>query len=179
MTDLVHVPAPEQPHGDAGSEHGAEGGPQESGPRGKDWRLLRRLLIADLLLERVPERVMAKRLGCSKSTVHREIERIRSEWRQRSAETFDAHVAESVAVLDRLRSVALTHALAPDVSKPEWSAEARAIEDRRSRLLGLDAPAKAELSVTVEDLDAKKRRAAELLDAVDELERRRQSHGAA
>lgn len=151
----------------------AEDGPGGGGPRGKDWRLLRRAMIADMLLRRVPERAMARQFGCSKSTVHRECEKIRREWRERHAEKFDAHVAESLAVLDRTRATALSIMQREDVVIParlDALGKVLASEDRRARLLGLDKPTRIEATVHV-DVEAKKERAKGL---IDEVERKRQ-----
>lgn len=171
-TDLVPYTPSEQSQGARDDEPDEESGPRDDGPRGKDWKLLRRTMIADMLLRRVPERAMAAQLGCSKTTVHRECEKIRGEWRDRRAEAFDAHVSESVAVLDRARGVALSIMAREDVVIParlEALAKVLSCEDRRARLLGLDKP--AQLEVILPDLDAEKARGRRM---VDELERKRQ-----
>lgn len=173
-TDLVHVPGLGHSQGARDDETTDDGEPRDDGPHGKDWRLLRRTMIADMLLRRIPERAMAAQLGCSKSTVHRECEKIRREWRDRHAEKFDAHVAESLAVLDRTRATALAIMQRDDVVIParlDALGKVLASEDRRARLLGLDKPQRIEATIHL-DLEAERARG---LAMVDEVKRRREA----
>jgi hypothetical protein len=118
---------------------------------------------------------MAMQLGCSKTTVHRECEKIRKDWRDRHAQKFDTHVAESLAVLDKARATALSIMERSDVVIParlDALGKVLSCEDRRARLLGLDKPVKIDATVRV-DVAAEKARGMELLDEVERQRQRR------
>lgn len=174
--DLVHWLA-------TGDEQGARG---EEPPRAewtdagerkrreKEERDLRRLRIAEMLLAHVPYRTIGAQLGISKSMVAKEVALIRAEWRERAARAYQTHVDEELGKIEALERYVLAKAMHGGLDEgADLAAVDRAIAlmDRRARLLGLDKPQKVE--VAVEDLEAKRQRARELLDQVDELAARR------
>lgn len=137
-------------------------------PAVKAEREQRREQVAVLVLSRVPYRQIAERVGCSYSTVRADIEVVKRGWRDRYAESYEAHVAEQTATLDALRRAWLPRALGgtPDVKAAEVVLR---IEERRARLFGTDKPARVEHSGQIEVLDEL---VAEGEDAIAEIERR-------
>lgn len=175
VSEIVPYPIVDQSQGAGGGDQPDGGGPEDSGRRkAKEERDLRRLLIAEMLLAHMPYRTIAEHVGISKSQVEREVRKIRSGWRERTAHSYESHVDEEVAKIDALERAVLPYALATGAG---FSLDAvdRALRlmDRRARLLGLDQPTKATLTVELPDLEAKKQRGRELLD---EVARKRAQH---
>lgn len=173
MTDPVHVPGLGQSHGARDDEAAGKGGPREGGHTKAD-RELRRLFIAEMLLAHIPYRTIARNLTeqgwpTSKSTVAKEVAKIRTEWRERHQQAFDAHVEEQLGEIEALERAVLPVALHGGMRKTvSLGAVDRALMlmDRKARLLGLDQPAKIEATVVHRDLDAEKARGLELVDEV-------------
>lgn len=146
----------------------------------KDRRALRRRLVAQMLLQGVPRRTMAQVFGVGVGTIQRDVDAVREDWRARSAEDYDRHVAESMARIDQVAQTAMTLMHDTEKSVAARIEAARLVlsaEDRRARLKGLDKPQKLEVSGQI-DIAARKARAAELLEAVehdDELSKRREA----
>ena len=110
----------------------------------------RRMRVSAMLLARVQQREMARRESVSLGTITNDIAVIRRNWRDRMAESYNAHVAEEVAKLDWLERGLMAHALKGD----DYDAIDRLIKimDRRARLLGLDAPTRTRVEVITEDV---------------------------
>lgn len=172
-TELVPYPEPMQSD-DARGESAETEGDQKTEDRwpGPEGKLARRQWVAALLLRGKSQREMAALLGVGKTTVQKDVTWNRARWRERAAESFDAHVAETLTVLDRIRTFDISV-----MEDPEKSMSARqaardglhANHDRRVRLLGLDAPQRSEIKLDVTDVDAIRQRGAELLDNVRHL----------
>lgn len=108
-------------------------------------------------------RAIAKEHGVSIGTISHDVEVIREQWRDRAAASYDAHVTEALARLDVVVEELIRAIRDGDMSVVPALVR---LEDRRARLLGLDKPAQFEISgtVQVEDLEAKKARAAAMLE---------------
>jgi len=151
----------------------------------KDRIALRRRAVADMLFQGTPQRVMADALHVGTGTIHRDIIWIRGQWRERTTETFEAHVDRQLAILDRTRQVAATIALDP-AQKPDVRLAAldkmHASHDRTARLLGLDKPVKIEARVEHVEIEAQRARGRELIEQVaqqrDEVADQRAKHTA-
>lgn len=104
----------------------------------------RRAVVAQLVLGHFSVRAIAADIGVSKSQIQRDIEALRLEWQESRRAAVDAQVAE-----DLQRLTALERTLWPGALRGDLAAMDRLlrIQERRSRLLGLDAPAKVELDV--------------------------------
>jgi hypothetical protein len=137
----------------------------------QDRLLARRRVIAALLLKGHTYRDIGAIVGLGKSQVGREVAKIREEWRDRTAVDYQARVDEEDAKLDLVEPIFLAAAAEGSAKGAEILLK---IMDRRAKLLGLDKPAK--LEVTHPDESAQRQRAQELLGRVDELAQRRTAH---
>lgn len=128
----------------------------------------RRERVTVMLLSKVSQREMARREEVSLGTIWKDIKAIKETWRQRMAENYDAHVAEETAKLDWLERGLMAKALTGNKDAVETLLK---IMDRRAKLLGLDAPARARIEVVTEDLiDAEIRRLRDQLGDAIEVE---------
>jgi biotin operon repressor len=123
----------------------------------------RRLEVSTLLLDRTPIGRIAVVLGVSRQTVSADVKVIRGEWGKDRREAYAQYAAEDLA-----RLAALEKALWRAAMQGQCQAVDRclAILAQRSRLLGLDAPARSTVTVLTEDVvDAEiKRLEAELAE---------------
>lgn len=173
--ELVTSGYSEQSQG-ARDEHTDDHGDRQEGDRwaGKDGKLYRRKLVATLTLRGFTQRDIAQQLGVSKTTIVKDQAWNRQQWRERAAEAFEAHVAESLHVLDRIRAIGLTIAEDPTASA---SARMDALvllhqnHDRRARLQGLNAPEKLDIGVTV-SIEEERERGLRLVKAAQEARER-------
>jgi len=128
----------------------------------RDAIAARRTQVATLRLAHLDQREIAARLDVSVGTVNSDLQAIRKEWAERRDTSYDDWLAEELAKLDRLERSLLPLALqgaAPVADR------ILAIMDRRARMMGLDKPAKAEVTVNARsELDAE---IADLLDKLD------------
>lgn len=143
-TDLVHVPrAYEDPERREPNDAPAR-------TRMATRRVViaqRREKVADLIRAHVSYREIARVLGVGLGTVGDDVKAIKAMYAARSAEAYEARVAEEDAKLDFLERIHF-----PAVAKGEkWASEFYLrIMDRRSKLHGLDQPARVSAKVTVE-----------------------------
>ena len=126
--------------------------------------------IANLVLHGWSQRRVAAEIGVSQKTVQNDLKKIRKIWRQEIAKSYDDHVAQHTA---RYRQ--LSEALQPGIDKHDWKSIDTAIrlEDRVSRLLGLDMPQQMEVHISVEAIDKEiNRLEAKIIDAevIEEVE---------
>ena len=111
----------------------------------------RRNKVATLLLGHTPTVVMAQILGADRGTIADDVKAIRLEWKQERAEAFDRYSAEELAKLEALERVVWPKAMEGN----NWSIDRiLAIMERRSRLIGLDAPIQVKQDVTMYDGDS-------------------------
>jgi hypothetical protein len=177
MSQLVPCPPdPSDQHEHDGEDEARRGRASEDRRR-KEERDLRRLIIAEMLLAHIPYRTIASQLGLSKTQIHREVTKIRAQWRDRASVAYQSHVAEELGKLDALERAVLGKAFHGDEGLADLGAVDRAlrIAERRARLLGLDQPVKVSATVELPDLEAKKERGRALLD---ELARKREQRAA-
>lgn len=170
--DLVHVPG-------LGRSEGAHKNARDRRKGGKpnaDEKFeieQRRVQVAALYLSKLSGRAIAKRLDVSHSTIRKDIEKIKEQWRGRAALDYQAVVDEELAKLDGLE-----RALIPLAFQGHHNAvnDLLKLMDRKARLLGLDQPTRIEAKVEHVEVEAKRARAQELLDTAgdDELARRRE-----
>lgn len=109
----------------------------------------RRTQVAALLLASLTQREIAERLEVSLGTVNSDVQAIRAEWSERRSTTYDAWVAEQLAVLDRLQRSMIPLATTGNAGAVD---RVLAIMDRRTRLLGLDKPQQHEHVVLTKDV---------------------------
>jgi len=70
----------------------------------------RRLQVARLLSEKVPQSEIAERLGISRSTLTRDLTAIKTEWRSQVRVQYTEAIAQEIAALDELeRGIWMTH----------------------------------------------------------------------
>jgi len=89
---------------------------------------------------------IAKQLGISKTTAHRDVGIVLSDLHKNRLDSADLERARSMARIERLIQALWPAAISGDTRA---AAECRALEGQRIRLLGLDAPVKAEVKATV------------------------------
>jgi hypothetical protein len=122
----------------------------------------RRTKVATLRLAHLTQPEIAAQLGVGIGTVNRDLQAIRQEWAQRRDTAYEDWLAEELAKLDRLERALLPLALQGSAPVAD---RILSIMDRRARMMGLDKPTRAEVTVDVRsDLD---REIAELLDQLD------------
>jgi hypothetical protein len=102
----------------------------------------RRQRLAELMVAGVRDRnELARALGVSKRTVYRDLVVIQEEFRERSAELVAQERGVSLLRLERY-----VRELQPDIARADRRVPAirllKEIEERRAKLLGLDAPTK-------------------------------------
>jgi len=109
----------------------------------------RRTRVAEMLLARNSERKMARSLGVSLGTIARDVAVVRAEWHQQRIAHVDQWVAEELA-----RLATAEEAIWPQILAGKWLAIDRllAIQDRRAKYLGLDAPSKIDITHRVREL---------------------------
>ena len=136
----------------------------------RDAIAARRTQVATLRLAHLTQPEIASRLGVSVGTVNSDLQAIRKEWAERRDTSYDDWLAEELAKLDRLERSLLPLALQGSAPVAD---RILAIMDRRSRMMGLDKPAKAEVTVHARsDLDA------EIADLLHQLDSTPTSEGA-
>lgn len=139
-----------------------------------DQREWRRGIVADMAIAGMTERqivdALRDRFGLtvSKTTVHRDLVKIRADWAERRSASYDRWVSEIVALLDAARKRVM-----PQVMNGSLRAVDRllAIVDRYCRILGLNAPTEVKLTESFLDSEIA-RMAAELGEEADEILRR-------
>lgn len=94
---------------------------------------------------------IARELKISVATAHRDLVRVREIWKDRMAQSYEVHVAEAAARLDRLRK-----ALEPGLARGTATAidAAVRVEERHARLIGLDKPVEQRVTISIEAIDA-------------------------
>lgn len=109
----------------------------------------RRARVAELLLARRTERQMAAELGVSTGTIVYDVAAVRAGWAESRKMHADLWVAEELS-----RLAAAEAAIWPQIMAGKWLAIDRllAIQDRRAKYLGLDAPAKVDITYRVREL---------------------------
>lgn len=104
----------------------------------------RRKTVASLYLNRVPMRQIAHHLKVSPATVCVDLKALRAEWREEHLADIEGVVVRELAELDAMEQRCV---LMDAKSKtPEWMDRRLRVKERRARLLGLDAPAKQDIT---------------------------------
>ena len=109
----------------------------------------RREQVAALLMARRSQREIAKSLNTPLTTIHRDIEALRMEWRA------DRMVAADQVISEELQRLAFAEkAIMPAVSRGDLMAIDRLLRvmERRAKLLGLDAPKRYEITDSIRRL---------------------------
>ena len=107
----------------------------------------RRLNVAAMLVEHRTYREMAAALDCSAATIVVDVKHVREEWRERYGADYATHVAEEVAKLDALEAQLWPELRAPAGVRLGIVDRLLAVAQRRSVLLGLNRPERAEVTV--------------------------------
>lgn len=100
----------------------------------------RRTEVARLYLMHLPQTEIARRLNVGQATISRDIATVRAQYRA----TREALIERESRELDRMEFQCAERF--DETQEREWMAERRAIKERRAKLLGLDAPTKAEVT---------------------------------
>lgn len=155
-TALVHIPRPED---DPEHRDPNAGTPRAARAAQRVRIAQRRAEVADLVLQQVPQREIARRLNVGLGTVGDDVRAVKAMWAERTAEAYGQRVAEEDAKLDLLERKWLPKALDDEKAALIFLR----ILDRRAKLHGLDQPVKAELTVTV-DLEQERQRGLSLVE---------------
>lgn len=159
MTAIVHVPRPE----DDPEQYGPNAGTPRAARAAQKVRIAqRRAEVADLVLQQVSQREIARRLHVGLGTVGDDVRAVKAMWAERTAESYAQRVAEEDAKLDLLERKWLPKALDDEKAALIFLR----IVERRAKLHGLDQPVKAEVTVSV-DLAAEKARGLRLVSEVE------------
>jgi hypothetical protein len=102
----------------------------------------RRMRVANMLLARRSQRSMAADLKVSLATVSADTKAVRAEWQAQRLRAFGEHVAEELAHLEAAEAAIWLKVTGGEI---EATHALLAIQSRRAKLLGLDAPTKATL----------------------------------
>lgn len=139
-------------------------------PRAKQQEIERedrRRKVAAILLSGVTDQVqIAKQLGVSQPTIHRDVKAIEERWRDQAAADIAAAKGQDLQRIERLIA-----ALWGDAIAGKWLAVDRitALLSRKAAMLGYDAPKRVEGKFDIETRRAAERVAAELGLSVDEV----------
>lgn len=120
-------------------------------PRAADRLLIeeRRERVAALVLSGASYRQIAALLDVSRHTVGNDVAALRRAWREQYARDYDAIVSEEAAKLDALERKWFPVALSSSEDAAPATTLLLRVFERRSRLMGLDAPTKVQASMTV------------------------------
>lgn len=139
-------------------------------PRAKQQEIERedrRRKVAAILLSGVTDQVqIAKQLGVSQPTIHRDVKAIEERWREQAAADIATAKGQDLQRIERLIA-----ALWGDAIAGKWLAVDRitALLSRKAAMLGYDAPKRVEGKFDIETRRAAERVAAELGLSVDEV----------
>lgn len=111
----------------------------------------RRAAVADRYLRGETQQLIADELSVGVATVARDLAALREQWQQSGLRDFDAAKAEQLAKLDKAESELWEQWRAgaeADGSNadPRYMDKILSVIERRCRLMGLDAPKRAEVS---------------------------------
>lgn len=110
-------------------------------PRGEQLAIeARRRKVAELWLAHAPQEEIGREVGVNQATISRDIKAIRDQFRAERDEILDRETAE----LDHIERECVTR-YQQDLTG-DWIDRRLKVKERRSKLLGLDAPAKVEQS---------------------------------
>lgn len=104
----------------------------------------RRKKVAGLYLSRVSQNQIAVKLGCSRQTVTQDVKALLIEWREERLGDVESLVVRELAELATIeQQAAQQFALAAD---PAWLMIRLRAKERRSKMLGLDAPTRTDVT---------------------------------
>lgn len=119
----------------------------------------RRSLVAELAVAGMTERQIVDALrerfniAVSKTTVHRDLVKIRADWADRRSSSYDAWVSEMIALLDTARKRVMPQVMQGNL----WAVDRiLAIIDRYCRILGLNAPTRVDFTDAAIDREIKR-----------------------
>jgi len=114
---------------------------------------IRRRQVAQLALSYVPQYVIAERLGVSTATVSRDMQAIRSEWREDAKADVQAILMREVQSLDRLESQLWGVFVASNTATEDRLRTANTIlrcKERRAKYYGFDQPDLIDITVSAD-----------------------------
>lgn len=166
MTAIVHVPRPE----DDPEHRGPDAATGQTVVAARKVAIARRRTdVAELILLHVPQREIARRLGCGLGTVSDDVKAVKAMWAERAGDAYDAHVARELAKLDLREQHWLPKAIDGDEKADQ---RCQAIAQERAKLLGLYKPIRFEGTVH-HDLAAEKERGLRLVREAEDAQHRR------
>jgi hypothetical protein len=124
------------------ANNGASGPSSGGKASGKAMRAARRAEVARLLRKRLTKTEIAKRLGCSRDTVHADSKLVLKDWKEAHIRDIGAVLTTELAVLfsdERLIRKEFEKELDP-VRRATIYDRVLKIMERRAKLLGLDKP---------------------------------------
>lgn len=115
-------------------------------PRGEALAIAkRRRMVAQLYLRRMTQIEIAEKLNISQATVSGDLKALKREWLEQSLDAVDEVRAREVAELDEMeRDCALQFV---GGKEDVWILRRLGLKERRAKLLGLDKPAKATVTI--------------------------------
>lgn len=105
----------------------------------------RRRQVAALYVRRVNQSDIARQLGVNQATISRDVAALVKQWQKEQAETIEAWRDRDLLELDEMEKDA-----AIEFSKSkrrDWIDTRLKIKERRAKLMGLDAPTRAEIGI--------------------------------
>lgn len=109
----------------------------------------RRTRVAEMLLARISEREMARKLRVSLGTISHDVAAVRAEWLAHRTTNVEQIASEDLARLERAEAAIWTQI---EGGKLLAIDRLLAIMERRAKLLGLDAPSKVDITHRVREL---------------------------
>lgn len=108
----------------------------------------RRKQVATLLLNRTPQRDIAKALNVSAATVSGDVTAVKKEWMQESQAAIEGHIAHELAAMNADERMLRGRLIATNDTDGKLRVYDRILKlmEQRRKLLGLDAPLRLELA---------------------------------
>jgi predicted DNA-binding protein YlxM (UPF0122 family) len=97
------------------------------------------------LQKRMIQQEIADELGVSQPTIANDIKAIKAEWKRKYCDELHEYKKKEIAELELLEGICLEKADGDDGSK--WIQAMKALKERKSRMLGLDAPIESNVKV--------------------------------
>lgn len=111
----------------------------------------RRRRVARFMASAVPQYQMAEQLGVSGATISSDVDAVKAMWRQSASKDYGELVAERKARLDAIEEQLMPKVMSGIRDGEYWALDRWIkLDERYTRLLGLDAPQRIEVTARLE-----------------------------
>lgn len=107
----------------------------------------RRRRVSELYLGHVDQHEIARQLGVNQSTISRDIAALKQRWASEAVSNLQERINRDLQELDAMEAQCAVEF--ENTRQMGWIAQRLAVKERRSRLVGMDAPKRSDISVGV------------------------------